>query len=184
MTKLFYNIKLKNYLYEIIEYVSAYILGLGIWISSSLVYGLFNKNFTFYYSPFSKLYDNFLLEFKLLQYPDSARIDLTLLNITLILFIIDFFLISLTSKSIFDHIFKNDYLNNMTNLNHKIKLISYACFKYISILLFIMSSKVNEPFFVFYNHYFYLYFIINLIIRIITKGQKSLLFFVLGLKNI
>lgn len=84
----------------------------------------------------------------------------------------------------FDLITYTKYKNTDKNSNYTTKLYAYAIFKYFAILLWIFSWKVDTSFFVIYSTLFYLYFPINLIVRIATKGKQSIIFYLLDLKNV
>jgi hypothetical protein len=92
--------------------------------------------------------------------------------------VVDLTIIIYKNKSIFDLIFDFKYY-----LPSKIKLLFYALLKYIGVFIWIISAQVNQPVIAFYGKYFYFYFIISIIIRLLTKGQKSLLFYFLNFKN-
>lgn len=171
--------KLKNYLYEILEYVSGYFLIFMGYFGLLFITGVFSKSINFYEYPLTPMYVRFLSGFNLLPDYDSAGINLTAFYMTILLLIIDLAIILIRKKTIFDLIFDFEYHNS-----NKIKLIIYAFLKYFNIFILIISSKIDSSFLVFYGNYFYMYFIINLIARIATKGRQSIVFYLLNLKNI
>jgi hypothetical protein len=173
------EIKIKNYIYEVLEYLAGFILYILFLIGFPFIGSIFNYNIDYLVLPFTKYYNTILSLYAVDFGSNSSRLDVAFFYFSTLILIIDIIVILLKSKGLMDIVFDFKYYKK-----NKSKLISYSIFKYIGIFIFIISSFINEPFFFFYNHYFYIYFIINLIIRIITKGERSLIFYILNLKNI
>ncbi len=173
------NVKLKNYLFEIIE------LGLGgiIILFTSMISSLFFFEYSIYSLPISRWYDEFILRFNLFPFPDSARIDLTLLNISLLFLILDVITIIFLKKSIIEAIVGIKYTTQEKNFIFISKLIFYACFKFILVFLWIMSFKVNLFFLNYYLYFYFGYLAATLFVRIKNQGNTSLFFKLLNIKN-
>jgi hypothetical protein len=184
MTAFFSKLKIKNYLYETIEFIFGIVFILFFGFLFGYLSQTLKLNINFRTSVIANVYEFILTHVSLNNSLDTIRFDLILVNQVFVYLFLDIICILVASKSIFDLTFFTKYESIEPKNTQKLKMILYAFIKYVAIVLWIFSWKVNSIFFVVYGILFYLYFPINLIVRIATKSKQSIFFYLLNLKNI
>lgn len=170
-------------LYESLEFYIGFIFTFLLGVVQSLITYYLNIPLNLRTSVVSQAYTHVLNQLPQYGDLDNIRADIIIMNQILIFLILDIVCILIINKSIFDIIlwfvkYEDHYRN------HKSKMIIYAFIKYFAVLLWLFSWKIDSLYFIVYSILFSLYFPLNIIVRIATKGKQSILFYLLGLKNV
>jgi hypothetical protein len=187
MTNHFKDFRFKNIFYvfyESIEFVFGFFFILFFGFFLEYFNEILHLNINLRTSLLAKIYEYILDQLTQYNWLDSGRVDIVWVNYVFMFLILDILHISITRRSVFDLVFWIKYEVIEPKNTQKLKMVLYAIIKCFAITLWIFSWKVDSVFFVIYSTLFYLYFPLNLIVRIATKSKQSIIFCLLNLKNI
>lgn len=177
MTKIFKNIKLKNYLYEVIEVIYYY-------CQIFLLFLLFSWfKIDTYRLPTSQFFETILSQFPHYSIPDSAAIHLQLFTLSIAILSVNLLVILIKKTTTLNWILSVEFENNGSGW-YILKFFLYEILKFVSVVIYLASTKIDTQIFFYYKELFFYYFVLNLIVRVATKGQRSILFYILNLKNV